>query len=454
MSKLTPFAHQKKSLKHATTTPVVYDCSDPGTGKTGVAILDFAARRQKRGKCALVVAPKSLLRSAWYNDFKKFAPKLKVSVAAATNREEAFQQDADVYITNTDAVRWLAQRPKQFFTRFDTIIIDEVSAFKHATSMRSKALGKLVNHFKYRRALTGTPNGRTITDVWHQVFLLDGGQRLGKSFFAFRNAVCEPVQVGRNNAAVQWKDKDGAEEAVFGLLQDIVIRHKFEDCVDIPPNHRYTVEYDLSPAQRKAYEQLEQTQMLEFRKDAKMVTAVNAAVVAGKLLQVASGSVYSSSDDAHLVDDGRYKLILDLVEARLHSLVFFLWKHQRDALVAEADKRGLNFCVLDGNTSDEERDRYVAAYQAGLYQVMLAHPKSAAHGLTLTKGTTTIWSSPTYDLEIFEQGSKRQHRLGQTEKTETITVVAPGTIDERVYEILQGKNARMKRLLDLFTEPK
>ena len=156
------------------------------------------------------------------------------------------------------------------------------------------------------------------------------------------------------------------------------------------------------------------------------------------------------SGEAVLVDDGRYKMVLDLVEERKHSLVFFHWKHQRDALVAEADKRGLNFCVLDGTVDEHERDRFVTNYQAGVYQVMFAHPKSAAHGLTLTRGTTTIWSSPTYDLELFEQGSKRQHRMGQTQKTETITLIAPGTIEERVYEILQGKNARMKHLLDLF----
>ena len=92
----------------------------------------------------------------------------------------------------------------------------------------------------------------------------------------------------------------------------------------------------------------------------------------------------------------------------------------------------------------------MTAYQAGAYQTIFAHPRSAAHGLTLTRGTTTIWTSPTYDLELFEQGSKRQHRMGQTQKTETITIIAPGTIDERAYEILQKKNARMKNLLDLF----
>ena len=444
------FAHQIKSLKHDLTTEVVFDTSDPGTGKTFVAIKAFERRRKKRGGRALILAPKSLLRSTWAADFKKFAPTLKVVVATADVRASTFEQDADAYVTNIDAVNWLAKQPKAFFKRFDTLIIDESSAYKHATSLRSKAAAKISGHFRYRRAMTGTPNGRSITDVWHQAFLLDGGERLGKSFYGFRNSVCTPTQVGNSAQAVRWEDKDGAEEAVFGLLSDIVIRHRFENCVDIPTNHRYELVYDLTPKQRKAYDQMEQTQMLMLKGKEPAVIAVNAAVVANKLLQVASGAVYGVGGEAVLVDDGRYKMVLDLVEERKHSLVFFHWKHQRDALVAEADKRGINFCVLDGTVDEHERDRFVTGYQAGVYRVMFAHPKSAAHGLTLTRGTTTIWSSPTYDLELFEQGSKRQHRMGQTQKTETITLIAPGTIDERVYEILQGKNARMKHLLDLF----
>lgn len=445
------FKHQIASLEHDLTSDVIFDVSDPGTGKTFVAIQAFARRRKNKGKRALILAPKSLLRSTWEADFKKFAPELTVSVATADDREKAFAVTADAYVTNIDASKWLAKQPKAFFKHFDTLIIDESSAYKHPTSQRSKAAAKLRKHFHYVRLMTGTPNGRSITDVWHQAFLLDNGARLGNSFYAFRGSVCIPTQVGKNANAVQWEDKDGAEEAVFGLLQDIVIRHKFEDCVDIPENHQYAMVYHLTPKQRKAYEQMEQTQMLTLKGKDPSVIAVNAAVVASKLLQVASGAVYGVAPEPVLIDDGRYKMVLDLVEERKHSLVFFHWKHQRDALIAEAEARGVSFCLIDGSVSESERDRAVIGYQAGAHQVMFAHPRSAAHGLTLTKGTTTIWSSPTYDLELYAQGSKRQHRMGQTQKTETITLIALGTIDERVYEIMQGKNARMKKLLDLFS---
>lgn len=448
IQQIKPYAHQLQSLKHNESTKRVFDCSDCGTGKTLVRIMGFAARRATGGGALLVLAPRSLLRSVWVSDFQKSHPELVCSVADAANREAAFKAVADVYITNHDAAKWLSTRKPEFFKRFSELVVDESTAYKHHTSFRSKALAKIAKYFEYRCCMTGTPNGNSITDVWHQVFILDDGQRLGKSFYAFRDSVCSPKQVGPNANAMKWTDKEGAEEAVFGLLSDIVIRHKFEDCTDIPPNHTYSVEYDLSSKQLKAYAELEATQMLILQKQE--ILAINAAAVATKLLQVSSGSVYDGAGKHVTVDTTRYELVLDLVEQRQHSFVLFLWKHQRDALVAEAQKRGVSYAVIDGDTSDADRQRLVEAYQAGRYQVMFGHPKTVAHGVTLTKGTATIWASPTYDLELFAQGSKRQHRIGQTQKTETIVIVAKGTIEEKVWEILEGKNKRMRNLLDLF----
>ena len=449
-----PMAHQRVSLEHDKKNPVVYDTSDPGTGKTAVRIWSFAERRRKRGGCALIFGPRTILKNAWANDFAKFAPDMKVVVANADNREEAFDMDVDAYITNHDAAKWLAKKPKSFFAKFSELIIDEPTAYKHHSSQRSRAMAKIARYFKQRKGLTATPNSNTICDVWHQVYILDDGKRLGTSFYSFRNTVCEPQQVGKSKNAVNWVDKDGAEEAVFGLLSDIVIRHKFDECVDIPKTHSYIVPYDMSAKQRDVYDKMEAAQLLALMpgpgKPMPTISAVNAAAVATKLLQIASGAVYDNESKYHVVDTGRYELIMDLVEARVHPLVFFHWQHQKEQLIAEAEKRKLRFDLLDGSRTDAQREATVKAYQAGTIDVLLAHPRSAAHGLTLTRGTSTIWSSPTYDAELFQQGNKRQARIGQTKKTEIITVLAEDTIEERVYELLEGKNARMKNLLDLF----
>ncbi len=432
----------------------VLDASDPGTGKTRVQIELFRMRRLRGGGKALVIAPKSLLRSAWQDDFLKFAPDMTTVVCPAEKREQMFQQEADVYITNTDATKWLAKQPAKFFQQFDTLIIDELSAFKHHTSQRSKALNKIKKHFAKRYGLTGTPNSNSITDIWHQMFVLDDGQRLGRSFYQFRNAVCEPQQVGPQPNMLQWHDKPGAENVVANLLVEAIVRHKFEECIDIPANHTYSVPYHMSPKQAKAYQQMERD-AITMLNDGKVITTVNAAGVMTKLLQIASGASYFEGlegDDYANIDSGRYELVSDLVEQRDHSVVFFNWTHQREELIKEFKKRGITYAVIDGNTSDKARKEAVDLFQSGFYRVLLAHPQSAAHGLTLTKGTATIWASPTYNLEHFLQGNRRIYRAGQTQKTETIVVLAPGTVEDKVYAKLQEKDARQGNMLELLKE--
>ena len=431
-----------------------YPFATGNTGKTRVQIELFAARRAAGGGAALVIAPKSLLRSAWEDDFKKFAPQVTVSVAPADKREAAFNVPADVYVTNTDAVNWLVKQDAKFFKRFDTLIIDELSAFKHHTSGRSKAMNKIKKHFKYRYGLTGTPNSNTITDLWHQMFILDDGQRLGKSFYQFRNSTQTPEQVGPQANMLKWTDKPGAEIAVGGMIQDMVVRHKFEECIDIPANHEYSVPYHMTPKQAKLYQQFEKNAVAALS-SGKVISALNAAGVMTKLLQIASGASYSEGlegEDYVSIDTARYELVADLADQRDHSVVFFNWQHQKDHLIAEFKKKGLTYAVIDGSTSDKQRKEAVDLYQAGFYRVLLAHPQSAAHGLTLTKGTATIWASPTYNLEHWLQGNRRIYRAGQTQKTETIVVLAPGTVEDKVFQKLTDKNVRQANMLTFLQE--
>jgi len=446
------FDHQRRSVEFLSTTPTALDLSDPGTGKTRVQIELFAARRARGGGKLLVIAPKSLLRTAWEDDFRKYAPWLRVSVAFASNREEAFQEDADVYITNTDGVNWLAKQKPSFFHGFETLVIDELSAFKHATSQRSKALSKLRKYFKYRYGLTGTPDSNSVTDLWHQCFVIDDGKRLGTSFYAFRSQVCQPQQVGPMPQMVKWIDREGAELGVATLIKDITIRHKFEDCVDIPENHQFTLQYHMSKTQEQKYLQMADIAMTSINRQ--VINAVNAASVMTKLMQIASGAVYDESGNYAEIDTGRYELVADLVQQRGHSVVFFNWKHQRDNLIKEFQAREITFALIDSSVTDKKRAEAVNLFQKGFYKVLLAHPQSAAHGLTLTRGTSTIWTSPTYNLEHFLQGNKRIYRISQTEPTETIILLAAGTIEEKVYDKLLDKNVRQANLLSILQEYK
>jgi SNF2 family DNA or RNA helicase len=439
------FKHQEASIEWMRGKPAVFDASDPGTGKTRVEVEIARARIKADGRAVLVVAPKSLLRSAWRDDFLKFAPELITSCAYAENRDKAFSAPADVYITNTDGANWLGAQPAKFFRRFSTLIVDESGAFKHATSKRSRSLRKIAPLFDFRANLNGTVNPNTILDVWHQYFLLDAGQRLGKSFFHFRNSVCRPLQVGPMPNMVKWEDREGAEAVVASCVRDITIRHLFEDCLDIPPNHEYTVKFVMNAKHRRAYNEMKA--LAKTQLETGTVTAINASAVATKLLQIASGAVYQDEHTYHAIDESRNELVMDLLEERKHSLVFFNWKHQKDQLLEAAKKRGFTFCVLDGEVSDAQKVENVRLFEAGFFKICFAHPQSAAHGLTLVRATTTIWTSPTYNLEHFIQGNKRIHRAGQTHKTETIVILAESTLDERAYAALAAKELHMIALL-------
>ena len=448
MAKAVPlYEHQKGDITFETSNDGTFDTSDAGTGKTRTRLEVFSRRRANGSKCALVLAPKSLLRSAWELDCQRFTPWLTAQCCYAETRAKDFAKKADLYITNHDAVKWLAKQPPKFFEKFDCLIIDESTAFKHHTSDRSKSLAKIKKYFKYRVCMTGTPNTNNVTDLWNQVNILDDGKRLGTSFYHFRGSVQQPTQVGPQANMVRWTDKPGAEDAVGSLIHDITIRHAFEDCHDIPENHSYIVPFELDGKHLAAYVEMQETAVAKLNTGD--ISAINAAAVATKLLQIASGAVYDGNGAYHVVDSSRYELVGQLVSERKNSVVFFLWEHQRDLLIEEFDKRKITWTLIDGSVSSKKRDSAVQDFQHGFKRVLLAHPASAAHGLTLTKGTSTIWASPTYNLEHYLQGNRRIYRAGQTQKTETVNIVATGTIEERVHQILTAKNAKMVNLLDV-----
>lgn len=452
--------HQVQSVAFAGRRDRVFDASDPGTGKTR-AHLEVWHRRYRRGASGklVILAPKSLLQSAWGDDIRKWLPKgVTYVIARAENREKMFNEECDIYITNTDAAKWLAKKSSGWFRRFGespTLLIDEITSFKHRTSARSRAIKKIAGFFTFRTGLTGTPNSNTILDLWHQMLIIDDGNLLGMSFARFRNTVCD---YQRNPFGGKWLDKPGVEEAVAKRISKLCIRHRFDEVMDIPSNHQYTVYIDMSRTLRNHYETMVQEALLLLEEG--VVSAVNEGVLRGKLLQIASGAVYGDEDKGRrrdptyqLLDRDRYILIADLVEARDHSVVFFNWKHQREELKAEFEKRGITYAVMDGNTPDKAREEIVAAYQRGDLQVVAMHPKTGAHGLTLTRGRATIIASPFDEADLLKQAIHRIYRGGQEHRTETILVQARGCrVEQRVYANNLRKTGRMESLLQILKD--
>lgn len=447
--------HQDQSLKFFGMQPRGFDNSSPGTGKTRVQIERYATRPKPRGRW-LIVCPKTLMTSAWVTDIEKFAPELTVSVANAENREEAFMANTDVVIINTDGVKWFTNkdtktRALKYLKDFDHLTIDEYTTFKHSTSQRSKAMKDIRKFFKYRYGMSGTPNANSVMELWHPALIIDDGKRLGSSYFKLRAAVQIPEQIGPRPEHLKWADKPGATQAINELLADITMRHVFEEVMThVPANHKHIKEFELSPKMRKIYDKMESECLVAFDEHTK-VNAVHAAALRTKLLQIASGAVYDGGEEGsyQLVDTARYDLVADLVESRPHSVVFFNWKHQRDYLTKTFNARGITWALIDGSVKPKERDQIVADYQAGKYQVILLHPRTGAHGLTLTRGTTTIFVSPLYEADLMEQGLARIYRGEQNQVTNTIFIQAKRTVEvTKVYPRLFEKLANMHDLLN------
>lgn len=435
-----PFDHQTKTTDFILNKHKVLITSDPGTGKTRSVIDAYAKLPSDRGRM-LVIAPLSILEASWGDDIEKFQPDLTYVVAYAKNREKAFKADAAIVLTNHDAVKWLTKNPN-VLAEFNTVCIDEFTAFKNKDSQRSKAIAKIIDRFDYRIAMSGTPNSNSILDIWHPAYLVDDGERLGRRFYGFRSSVCTSHF---NGFANEWIDRDDAEQIVAASLLDINIRFSLEDCIDMPEQSVSTMTTTLPRKIMNQYVDLANDSVLHTNKGT--ISAIHAGAKVKKLLQLCTGAMYDNEGNVIGVHEDRYNLIMQLIEERAHSLVAFNWKHERDHMVSECEKRGIKYAVIDGSVAAHKRADIVARMQAGHLQVVFCHPQSAGHGLTMVTATTIIWASPTYNAEHYQQFNRRIYRAGQTKRTEVIRIAAENTWEPDVYEKLEGKLSRMEELL-------
>lgn len=444
------FEHQETTVDFILDRDSVFILNDPGTGKTRTVLEAFKRYKEQEPTARLcVLAPLSILEPSWAGDIKKFTPTLSFSIAYAKNRAAAFASDADVYISNHEAVKYLAKQNP--FSERDWLVVDESTAFKNPTAKRSKSLKIISSAYSKRILMTGTPVPNTVCDVWHQMLCVDGGERLGTSFWKFRSQVCIPTPVPGMPNVSNWEDKPGATEWVMDMIRDVSIRYKAEDCLDLPENSVHTLCVQLPDSIYSKYLQLARESVVDIGSGT--INAVHAGSRVKKLLQLCTGAVYDEHGEAKLAHTDRYDLVADLVEQRTDPcIVAYNWKHERNQLQEICKKRGISFAFIDGDVPAKQRSAIVDQFQAGQIQMLACHPQAAGHGLTLTAGKTTIWCSPTYNSEHFQQLNRRIHRAGQTKKTETILISASLTAELQVYEKLQGKLGRMEDLLTLFEQ--
>lgn len=443
--KFNPWNYQQYSINHIIDHKASGLFLDMGMGKTvstltAIDNLIFLGEVNK----VLVIAPLRVAEDTWSTEVDKWdhLKHLKISKILGTKkqREEALNKDADIYVTNRENVDWLVNECFDSWI-WDMVVIDELSSFKSSKAIRFRALKKVRPYFKRIVGLTGTPAPNSLIDLWPQIYLLDGGKRLGKTITGFKDRYFNP---GRRNGYVvyNWELKEGAEEAIQNKISDICISMKADDYLDIPERIDNRVEINLSKKALDTYKQLEKELVIEIEEED--ITAANAAVLTNKLLQMANGAIYSESKEVVNIHDEKIEKLEEIIDTSNGKtvLVFYNFKHDYNRISEMLTKKKINHQTL--NTPED-----IKKWNNGEIQVALLHPASAGHGLNLQYGGNIIvWFGLTWSLELYQQANARLHRQGQKETVIIHHLIAKGTVDEDVMNALANKEINQDMLLE------
>ncbi|WP_152658281.1 DEAD/DEAH box helicase [Oceanobacillus sp. CFH 90083] len=437
-----PHQYQEYAIQKIIDTPAAGLFLDMGLGKTVITLTALEELKNTyfdAGKI-LVIAPLRVAQDTWSRETEKWNHLQHITISkilgSRAQREKALKAEADVYVINRENVPWLVSMTGSKWP-FDTVVIDELSSFKSSKSKRFRALRRVRPLMQRIIGLTGTPSPNGLHDLWAQLYLLDQGERLGKTITGYRDRYFDP---GKRDGHVvyEWKQKKEAESRVYDKISDICVSMSAKDWLDLPERIERIVPVNLSASTRKKYEKLEKDLLLPFEDSD--VTADTAAVLSNKLLQLANGAVYDENKDVQEVHEAKLDALEDLIEAANGKtiLCFYTYKHDLSRILErfpEAKK-------LEGPED-------IAKWNKGEIPLLLTHPASAGHGLNLQDGGhNVVWFGLTWSLELYQQANARLDRQGQKERVVIHHLVAADTIDEIVAARLEDKTAGQDALLE------
>lgn len=355
-------------------------------------------------------------------------------LGSQAKRIRALNTPADLYIINRENIVWLVDYYRNSWP-FDMVVVDESSSFKNHSAKRFKALASVGSRIERMVELTGTPSPNGLEDLWAQVFLLDGGQRLGTKYTGFRERYFQPDKRGADGMIYSYTAKPGTEKSILDRISDICISMKAEDYLQLPDVTYHEIPVVLDDKSRRAYNDLEMRMILELPEDEENISVTSAAALSNKLLQLANGAVYDEDHEVHEVHRCKIEAFMELVESLQGKpmLVFYNFQHDRERILKALAGSGLRVRELK-NTKDEDD------WNARQIDILLTHPASSAYGLNLQQGGNhVVWFGLTWNYELYTQANKRLHRQGQTEKVIIHHLVCSDTRDEDVMQALSRK---------------
>lgn len=362
-------------------------------------------------------------------------------LGSESKRIRALNTPADLYVINRENVVWLVDYYRNSWP-FDMVVVDESSSFKSHSAKRFKALAGVSEKIDRLVELTGTPSPNGLNDLWSQVYLLDGGERLGKRYTQFRERYFDPAERG-NNVIYNYAAKPGSRESILEKISDICISMKSEDYLQLQDITYHEIPVELDAKAQKAYDSLEREMVLSLPAEEE-ISVTSAAALSNKLMQLANGAVYDENRGIHEIHGCKVDAFLELIEALQGkpALVFYNFQHDKTRLLEALHKTGLR--VRELKKPQDETD-----WNAGRIDVLLAHPASAAYGLNLQQGGNhVIWFGLTWNYELYTQANKRLHRQGQEQKVIIHHLICTGTRDEDVMKALSKKDDVQKWVMD------
>jgi SNF2 family DNA or RNA helicase len=440
-----PMAHQRAMAEFMTLHQRCFNLSEMGTAKTRAVLwaADYLMQ-QELVRRALILAPLSILDTAWMADLYKTVIHRTACVATGdpSRRKKLIESNTDFVIANHDCVK--SSRIELARAEFDLIIVDEASAFCNATTDRSKALQSLIKPNTNLWLLTGTPAANSPLQAYGLAKMVCP-DRVPKYFSGWRDKVMHKI------SNFTYVPKPDAQQQVFSVLQP-AIRFAKKDCIELPPLTYQMREVPMDATQKKYYDDMKK-QMLMYAAGEK-ITAANAGVLLSKLLQIAAGTVYS--DDGKVIDfraTSRLNEMLSVIhECDEKVLVFAPFKASIKMIAAFLEKHGVECAIIDGDTSKDQRKLMINLFQqSDILKVLIMQPRTAAHGLTLTRASTTIWFTPVSSLEIWNQANARMDRPGQVHDM-TIVSLCGSPVEKRVYHMLGKRAVAQDELLKLFKD--
>lgn len=431
-------AYQKYAIDFIETHPQTAVLLGCGLGKTSITLTALNNLMFDRFEIrkVLIIAPIRVCRNSWPDELAKWEhlKDMTYSLVLGTKEERlsALRKKADLYIINRENVQWLIEDSGMPFD-FDMVVIDEMSSFKNHQSKRFKALRKVRPFIKRIVGLTGTPCSNGLLDLWAQFRLLDKGERLGKRIGQYRDAYFKPDWNGFTYTILPNADKQ-----IYEKISDISISMKTTDYLKMPELISVAVPVYLNDEELEMYGKMEKEMVLPYNDGD--ITAANAAVLCGKLVQLASGCIYADNDDIVRIHDSKLDVLEDLIEAQNGKpvLIAYWYQHERIRIMERFEAREL------------KTDKDIKEWNAGKISIALIQPSSAGHGLNLQDGgSTIIWYTMPWSLELYQQTNARLWRQGQQSESVVIMhLTAVHTVDEDIMEVLDNKDKTQSAMMN------